>query len=120
LSETCNVSEAARKAGIGRRTAYEWRDDDAEFQAEWDEAIEVAVDKLEKVAWDRATDPAGGSDHLLLKTLEAHRPEKWRNKQAVELTGKDGGPIKSEIAAVELHGDMTADQAAEAYAKLLG
>lgn len=42
LRDTCNVSEAARAAGMGRRTAYDWRDADPTFSAEWDEAEEEA------------------------------------------------------------------------------
>lgn len=118
LEETCNVSESARKAGFGRATAYAWRDDDHEFAKLWDEAEQVAVDKLEKVAWERAT--AGNSDRMLELLLKAHRPEKFKDRIASELTGKDGGPIETKSAVVEITADMTAEQAAEAYHKLLG
>lgn len=97
LSKTCNVSEAARKANISRRAAYDWRDDDAEFAREWDEAEQEAADKLEKVAWDRAT--AGLSDRMLELLLKAHRPEKFKDRIAAEHTGKDGGPIEIDQVA---------------------
>ena len=92
LEETCNVSEAARRAGIGRRTAYDWRDADQDFATAWDEAEDVAADKLEQVAWDRAT--SGQSDRMLEILLKAHRPEKFKDRVVQELTGKDGGPIE--------------------------
>lgn len=120
LAETCNVSHSARVAGMSRNAAYSWRADDAEFERDWDEAIEQAVDKLEKVAWDRASKEDGGSDRMLEILLKAHRPEKYREKQALELTGKNGGPIETANAHLELTIDMSAEQAAEAYAKLIG
>jgi hypothetical protein len=83
FSETCNVSEAARAAGIGRRSAYDWREADAEFAADWDEAEAVAVDKLEHVAWQRATD--GESDRMLEILLKAHRPDKYVERSKVDM-----------------------------------
>lgn len=89
LSETCNVSEAARAAKISRRGAYDWRDSDVEFAAAWAEAEQTAIDKLEKVAWDRATD--GVSDRMLEILLKAHRPEKYVDR--IQHSTKDGKPI---------------------------
>ena len=84
FSETCNVSEACRAANIGRSAAYAWRNDDPAFAAEWDEAEQIAVDKLELVARQRATD--GGSDRMLEILLKAHRPDKYVERQKVDLT----------------------------------
>lgn len=81
LSETCNVSEAARAAGIGRRTAYNWRESDPEFAAAWTEAEETAVDALEQVAWDRAK--LGQSDRMLEILLKAHRPERFVERRQI-------------------------------------
>lgn len=92
LAETCNVSEAARAAGIGRQRAYEWRAADASFAKEWEEAEQTAVDKLEKVAWDRASE--GLSDRMLELLLKAHRPERFKERVHNEHTGRGGGPIE--------------------------
>lgn len=86
LAEQCNVSEAARAAGIGRRTAYDWREADPEFTAAWDEAEQEAVDKLEKTAWERATG-TDKSDRMLEILLKAHRPEKFVDRIKAEHTG---------------------------------
>lgn len=94
LAKQCNVSEAARAAGIGRRTAYTWREADPEFAAAWDEAEQEAVDKLEKVAWERAS--KGVSDRMLEILLKAHRGEKYVERQRTELTGRDGKPLQVE------------------------
>lgn len=96
FAESCNVSEACRQAGIPRRTVYGWRDADAAFAEAWSEAEEAAADKLVQVAWDRAL--AGESDRMLEILLKGHRP-KYRDKQAIEVTGKDGGPIEHKAAA---------------------
>lgn len=89
FSETCNVSEACRAANIGRSAAYEWRNDDPGFAAAWDEAEQVAVDKLEKVAWSRATKEDGGSDRMLEILLKAHRPEKFIERQHLKVEALD-------------------------------
>lgn len=86
LEETCNVSEAARAAGIGRTSAYEWREADPSFAADWDEAEEVAADKLEQVARERAID---GSDRMLEILLKAHRPEKFVERQHLKVEAID-------------------------------
>lgn len=98
FAETCNVSESARRAGIGRRTAYDWKAVDPAFSSMWEEAEEMAADKLEMVAWTRAT--SGESDRMLEILLKGHRP-KYRDKHHVELTGKDGGPVNYREAATQ-------------------
>lgn len=112
LRETCNVTEAARAAGIGRRTAYEWRDGDEAFRDKWDEAEQEAADRLEREAWRRAVEGVEKpvtfqgaitdtyreySDRMLEMLLKAHRPEKFKDRQAHEHTGKDGEPVKMVI-----------------------
>lgn len=96
LAESCNVSEACRRANIGRATAYEWREDDSLFAKAWAEAEAIAVDRLEQVAWDRAT--GGVSDRMLEILLKAHRPEKYVERR--EVTGTGGGPVLHQIALV--------------------
>jgi hypothetical protein len=105
LRETCNVSEAARAAGIGRRTAYEWREKDAKFAEGWDDAEEEAADKLEREAWRRAVEGIDKpvvhqgvitatykeySDRMLEILLKGHRPEKYVERNKIEHSGKVG------------------------------
>jgi hypothetical protein len=97
LRETCNVSHAARSAGIGRRTAYDWRDADPDFAAAWQEAEDEAVDKLEQVARDRAID---GSDRMMEILLKAHRPDKYVERR---LLGSDpANPLPKPEAVIDL------------------
>lgn len=98
FSETCNVSEGARAAGVDRSTVYRWREADPRFAAAWDEAEQVAIDSLEKVAWDRAK--GGVSDRMLEILLKAHRPDKFKDRVAAEISGKIGITITSDDAAL--------------------
>ena len=47
LAQDGDVSKAAEAAGVGRATVYEHRDQEPELCAQWDEAIEIALDRLE-------------------------------------------------------------------------
>lgn len=93
LRHSCNVSASARAAGISRRAAYEWRDSDPEFAADWADAVEEAADRLEEIAWKRAEEE---SDRMLEILLKGHRPEKYVDRIRAEHTGKDGDAIKIE------------------------
>lgn len=126
LLTTGNVSKACKIVSIGRRTAYEWREQDEEFAKLWDDAIEVGYDLLEEEARRRAhdglvkkkfnkdgtavIDPETGqqyyerqySDTLLMFLLKGGRPEKYRERTQMEVTGKDGAPLLGPLAeAVE-------------------
>ena len=106
LRSTGNVSAAAEEAGITRRAAYKARSKSQKFAAQWDEAIDRAIERLELEARRRAyTGVEKGvyyrgqrvdtvreySDQLLIVLLKAHKPEKYRERY--EHTGADGGPI---------------------------
>lgn len=94
---------ACRKAKIGRTTAYKVRDDDADFAAAWDIALEDAADMMEEEVHRRAVEGVlrpvyqGGkkvgsvreySDTLLIFRLKAVRPEKYRERTEVRHRGK--------------------------------
>lgn len=102
LSETCNVGKACAGAGIGRTTAYEWREADPEFAAKWDAAMKVGVSALEDEAHRRAFEgndepvfhqgaECGSvrkySDTLAIFLLKSHAPEKYRDNHKIEHAG---------------------------------
>lgn len=102
LTHACNVTEACRAAGIGRQTAYKWREDDAEFAEAWQAAVDEAVDKLEREAWRRGVEGIEKpvtyqgeitatyleySDRMLELLIKAHRPEKYVERTKSEVTG---------------------------------
>jgi hypothetical protein len=82
---------AAEEAGIGCSTAWQWRKNDPEFAAAWDEAVAEGVDRLEDEAHRRAVEGYNSrpiyhkgkkvgeirkySDSLLTPLLKCRRPE---------------------------------------------
>ena len=94
LAETVNVSAACRKAGIRRRTAYNWRNADPRFAREWDDALEDGIDAMEAELHRRAFEGVERpvwhkgeqvgtvrhySDGLAMFLLKAHRPARYRD-----------------------------------------
>ncbi len=53
---------------------YGWREGDAAFAAQWDEAWEVGTDRLEDLALKAAE---AGSEKMLLALLKARRPQRY-------------------------------------------
>lgn len=54
LRTTGNVAESCRRAGVGSHTAYQRRQNDADFANDWDNALEDSIDTLEAEARRRA------------------------------------------------------------------
>ena len=97
LTETVNVTLACRSAGIPRRSAYDWRENDADFARRWDEALDEGIDLLEAELQRRAFEGTERpvfykgqqcgtwhtySDALAMFLLKAHRPKKYRDSRA--------------------------------------
>ena len=111
-----NVSGAARAAGVTRGTPYRWAKEDEAFKAEWDEAEQQGIDRLEAEAFRRAHDGVEDyvvsqgklvyivdeetgqkaplvkrvySDALMSLLLKAHRPERYkdRHEMAIDADG---------------------------------
>jgi hypothetical protein len=53
LAAGCAPGVAARNIGISRRAAYNWKQDDEEFNAKWVDAVETSLDVLETSVYDR-------------------------------------------------------------------
>ena len=102
LQDTGNITASCMVAGLHRRTIYRKKDSDPEFAELWEIAVEIAVDKLEYVARNRALkgvkEPvyykgyAVGhvykpSDRLMELLLKAHRPDKFNPVQKLEHSG---------------------------------
>jgi hypothetical protein len=79
LEAGSSVHGACLAAGLGRSAVYAWRDDDADFASQWDEAIESGTDRLEDEARRRAMQQ---SDVLLIFLLKARRPAIYREPRA--------------------------------------
>lgn len=77
LKRTPIVGRACREAGVSVATAYRLRKRSRAFAQAWDESLGAAVDEIEQRAIDRAMDD---SDRLMVKVLEAKRPEEYSPK----------------------------------------
>ncbi len=106
LLKTGNVSLAAHSAGISRRRAYEVRDEDPEFEAEWDDKVNEYTDSLISEAERRGRKGIVKpllwrgevvlkvreySDNLLMFSIKGRRKEYATERR--ELTGENGGAI---------------------------
>jgi len=107
LAETGNVSRSLKLVGTSPARIYALRNNDPVFRQAWDEAEEIAADRLEQEAWRRAVegfdepvvsagklvrDEDGNavmvrrfSDTLLLALLRARRPAKYNKRLAADL-----------------------------------
>ena len=103
-----NVSEACAVAGISRRSVYDWRESDPEFKADWDDAVEVTTEALEREIYRRAHEGTDEpvfyqgelcgtvrkySDTLAMFILKGRKPEKYRENIKQEIGGIGGGPV---------------------------
>ena len=128
LAAGLSVTGSCARAGIPKRTMYDWRAADEEFKAAWDEALDSGSDILEDEAFRRAHDGveepvvAQGkviftvrkySDTLMVTLLKARRPEKFRERLEQKLTGDKENPVAIEdVSARELIASRVARLAA--------
>ena len=85
LADGSSVTAAAKAIDVSRASLYSARALDPEFAAAWDEAIESGTDTLEDGAVKRAKN---SSDPLLMFLLKGRRPEKFKDRSAVDSTVK--------------------------------
>lgn len=113
--DCCNITKSCKKNRLARRTFYRWLNEDADFKKSFNEAAQLAIGVLEDEAKRRALEGVNEpvyylgkkvgqvkkySDTLLIVLLKAHAPEKYKERNHTELTGKDGQPIQVENSQV--------------------
>lgn len=89
LREGWSYANACTAAGVARRTFYNWRQEDPEFEAKVAEALEAGLDTAEDAIrrhWRRDWRAAHA-------TLVARRQAVY-GRQRLEVTGADGGPLQ--------------------------
>jgi hypothetical protein len=117
LARTANVTAAAAAAGKAKATAYALRKREADFAAQWDDAIASAMDELEAVAYDRATNGVPKvivrtqgepvtiveySDRLLMFMLSRRRPALAAHAAAeVESDEATCAAVEARVSAIE-------------------
>jgi hypothetical protein len=106
LEQAPNVSKACRAAEVSRQTAYRTRHEDPAFAASWDEAIDASLDGLEEAAFSRAKRE---SDTLTIFLLKSHRPERYRERQDLNLNVRDvDAAIERQLARVAVGSEAPA------------
>jgi len=139
LADTGSVTAAVAAARTSRTRVYELRKTDTAFAAAWDEAEEIATDRLEEEARRRAMEGvakplvSGGklvrgddgqpitvrhySDNLLLALLNRRRPPRRKRSVRVKLPAlrstADAASAMTAIAAAVATGELTPGEAAE-------
>ena len=103
LRDTGNIRVAAQAAGVHRSAPYAARIKSQRFRAEWDKALEEAVELLEAEARRRAI---AGSDVLLIFLLKAHKPSMYRETIRQELLGGGGGPLAQVVLIQTSEGNI--------------
>lgn len=88
------VAAALQASGLKRRTAYHWRQHDPAFAAEWDEALDHALDTVEAAVMRLAI--VDHDPQTARWILSRRRPHVWGDKTQLEVTGAGGGPVKME------------------------
>src|SRR3954471_4535525 len=105
-------SAAARAADGTVAQFKKWRNEDKDFAADWDDAVEAGTDFIEDIATERAMRK---SDPLMLAILKARRPDKYdRNagKNGVEVTiNVEGAKAKllNKVARLQAQGKVSSD-----------
>lgn len=107
-----SITKAAKDTGVDRCVHYAWLEEVKGYREAFEAAKDQAAQTLEDEATRRAVEgvtqveyyqgkPVGAkrvySDALMMFLLRGLRPEKYRERGSVELTGKAGGPIETEL-----------------------
>lgn len=100
LAAKGSATHAAHAAGIGRRTAYDWKVADEEFAAEWKASIDSAIEELERALYERGkgwreqeigedgipfdVGPVKYDTTAAIFWLKGHAPEKYKERSHVD------------------------------------
>lgn len=107
--EECGrIMVAAAAAEIDKRTYFRWMKE-ADFERDFRESDQIATQHLEDHAVKLARGLEGGttSERLLIKLLEAKRPEVYARPQRHEHQGPGGGPMELETLEVSSRDEFT-------------
>lgn len=103
LRVRCSVFHAAKAAQISRDTVYRWRKEDLQFAADWNDAIEDAVDVIEESMYQRAL---AGDTTLTIFFMKGNRA-RYRDKLILDVNKLDAD-IERELALIAARGEGAA------------
>ena len=117
LARYCNITQAAKDAGVGRRTVYDRRDASPDFAEKWDEALEEALDAVELAVY---TESLKGDMQTARWFLSRRRPQVWGDKLALEHSGPGGDSIPLDVKVIlDALNDPEAREALDALSRRL-
>lgn len=106
--DTGRVNLACERAGIGKRTHYNWLERDPAYSKQFEKSRKIAVQLLEDEAHRRAVEGIERrrgksavreySDTLLIFLLKGAQPEKYRERY--EHSGAGGGALEIIVTKV--------------------
>ena len=96
LSGLAGKGEAAHKAGISRKTLYNWRDANPDFAEALADVDEGVTDLVEAAALRKAI--RDGDTTMQIFLLKTRRRDVYGDRIVNELTGKDGAPLTIVLA----------------------
>ena len=102
IARSGNISAAARVAGASRQEFYRTREEDPEFAAAWEDAIQQATDRLELEARRRAHD--GYEEPVFYQGVEVATVRKYSDQLMIQLL-KAHHPAHRETRKIQLGGD---------------
>lgn len=96
MSTGLSKTAVAGHLKVSRQRLIDWADANPDFRDAIKEGEAMRTLRLEQDLLSAETGPQVTSRIFALKNAA---PEEWRDMKAVEMTGKDGGPIKTEEVA---------------------
>jgi hypothetical protein len=102
LASGRTVKDAAALTDTNRRTFYDWRDQDAQFARDWDDAIKESIEQLEDEVRRRALDSSDKYSHILLMFLLKKHDPSYRENYKREVTVKHEKVHEIEFSQAEI------------------
>lgn len=107
LAETASITRACRAIGIGRSTAYDWKDADEAFSIAWERALQIGVggltDEAVRRGYEGVDEPLTHMGHFTYEMEPALDPDGMPILNAVgevvmvPIKGPNGLPIRATI-----------------------
>ncbi len=89
--------DAFMAEGVSRTTFFDWKKQaklgTEPFASLWDDVEHAAASRNSRLTLLAMKQANAGNLDAIFKFLRAHRPDLYNDRQRVELTGRDGGPI---------------------------
>jgi hypothetical protein len=102
LRDGYSVAKACRAINVSRQFAYDERKRNADFAAEWEDAIEDGGDAMEDRLSDIGNSSLPGNVTAMIFLLKGRRPEKYRER--ADVTNSDNAIVNAFAEAMMQHG----------------